>query len=52
MIGILDRTCLAAMAVGVALMLQPWWAGGFAIGFWSVLVGTIGQIVTSHARKA
>lgn len=51
MTGILDRCCLAAMALGVALMLQPWWVGGFGTGFWLVLVGTVGQIITSHMRK-
>ena len=44
----LDRLCLLLMALGVALMLQPWWAAGFGAGFWLVLVGTLGQIVTSH----
>lgn len=48
----LDRGCLLAMGVGVALLLQPWWAGGFACGFWLTLGGTIGQIVTSHLGKA
>ena len=48
MIGHLDRLCLAIMALGVGLMLQPWWAAGFAVGFWLTLAGTIGQIVTSH----
>jgi hypothetical protein len=51
MIRWLDRSCLAAMALGVGLMLQPWWTGGFATGFWLVLAGTIGQIVTSHMGK-
>lgn len=52
MIGFLDRSCLAVMALGVGLMLQPWWTAGFAVGFWLTLAGTLGQIVTSHVRKA
>ncbi len=53
MIRLLDRTCLASMGLGVCLMLQPWWSAGFGAGFWLVLTGTVGQIVTSHliARK-
>ncbi len=52
MSGILDRSCLVGMAIGVGLMLQPWWNAGFAVGFWLTLAGTLGQIVTSHMRKA
>jgi len=51
MISILDRACLVMMALGVGLLLQPWWSGGFAVGFWLTLAGTVGQIVTSHVRK-
>ena len=51
MIGFLDRSCLVAMALGVGLLLQPWWAGGFVVGFWLTLAGTVGQIVTSHLGK-
>ena len=51
MSGILDRSCLVVMALGVGLMLQPWWTAGFAVGFWLTLAGTLGQIVTSHVRK-
>lgn len=44
----LDRASLIGMAVGVALMLEPWWAGGFAAGFFVTIISTIAQIVSSH----
>jgi CDP-diglyceride synthetase len=44
----LDRLSLVGMALGVALMLQPWWAGGFALGFFVIVASTVGQIVFSH----
>ena len=43
-----DRLSLAGMALGVAMMLQPWWAAGFATGFFVTLGSTVLQIVTSH----
>jgi hypothetical protein len=44
----MDRLSLLGMALGVALMLQPWWSGGFGVGFFVVVISTVGQIVFSH----
>ena len=48
MLRALDKLSLIGMALGVAMMLQPWWAGGFAIGFFLTLASTMLQILTSH----
>ena len=47
-IVVLDRSTLVAIAAGIAIMLQPWWAGGFRLGFLVTLVATLAQIATSH----
>jgi hypothetical protein len=47
-IQIIDRLSLAGMALGVALMLQPWWMGGFCVGFFVTVLCTFLQIVSSH----
>jgi hypothetical protein len=44
----LDRLTLWGIGLGVALMLQPWWAGGFRAGFLATLAAVGAQIVTSH----
>jgi hypothetical protein len=44
----LDKVSLVGMALGVGLMLQPWWTAGFQIGFFLTLFSTLLQIVTSH----
>ncbi len=44
----MDRVTLCGMGVSIALMLQPWWSGGFKFGFFCTIVFTIGQIVFSH----
>ena len=51
MIRALDRASLIGMALGVALMLQPWWATGFAVGFFLTILSTVAQIVFSHAAS-
>ena len=48
MIVRLDRLTLIAIAVGFAVMLQPWWARGFRVGFVLTLIATLGQLVISH----
>ena len=48
----LDRATLIAMAIGLALLLQPWWSGGFRIGFFVTLTATVAQIGASHAASA
>jgi len=47
----LDRTSLAGMAFGIALILQPWWAGGFRAGFFVTAAATVLHVVTSHVNK-
>ena len=47
-IVLLDRATLIGIALGIALMLQPWWAGGFRAGFVVTAAATLAQIVTSH----
>ena len=44
----LERFALAGMALGVALMIQPWWSGGMRAGFFVTLASTIAQITLSH----
>ncbi len=51
MIGLIEKTSLAAMAAGLALILQPWWAGGFRAGFFVVAFATLAYIVFSHLRR-
>ncbi|MCK6446419.1 MAG: hypothetical protein L6Q99_08525 [Planctomycetes bacterium] len=43
-----DRLTLVGMAVGVAILLQPWWSGGFRVGFFVTLVSTLAQIFAAH----
>ncbi len=43
-----DRIARLGMALGVGLMLQPWWSGGLRCGFWVTAVFTLVHIVTSH----
>jgi len=47
----IDRAALAGIAAGVAMMLQPLWAGGFRAGFFVVAAATLGHIITSHLRR-
>ena len=44
----LDRLTLAGIAVGLGLLLQPWWEAGFRAGFFVTAAATLGQVVTSH----
>jgi hypothetical protein len=44
----LDRLLLWGIAFAILLMLQPWWLGGFRVGFFATALCTLGQIVTSH----
>ena len=44
----LDRLTLLGVGLGVALMLQPWWSGGFRAGFFLTLFFVGAQIVASH----
>ena len=44
----LDKLSLCAMVFGMALVLQPWWRGGFAVGFGVTLAAVVLQIVAAH----
>ena len=50
MIVWLDRATLAAIAFGIAVMLQPWWTSGFRVGFFLTAAATVAQIVASHLQ--
>ncbi len=43
-----DRLTLAGIALGLALLFQPWWALGFRLGFFLTAAATLAQVVTSH----
>lgn len=51
MTRVLDILALSGMALGLALILQPWWAAGLRCGFFVTLVFTLLHIVTSHLPK-
>lgn len=36
-----DRLAFATLFGGVLLMVQPWWAAGFQIGFWVTLAAIV-----------
>lgn len=46
----LDRIARSGLALGVALMLQPWWAEGFRYGFFTTALFTILHLVTSRLQ--
>jgi hypothetical protein len=46
-----DQLSLLAIATGIAMMVQPWWSGGFVVGFFVVLISTALQIVVSHVPR-
>ena len=49
--GHLEALSLWGMALGVAAMLQPWWAGGMRTGFLVAAASTVAHIVLSHLPK-
>jgi hypothetical protein len=40
------------MALGVALMIQPWWSGGMRCGFFVTLAFTIAQSVLARGLES
>ena len=48
MIRALDKLAQVGMALGVGLMLQPWWTWGLRWGFFATALFAILHIVTSH----
>ena len=47
----LEGLSLQGMALGVAVMLQPWWAGGMRAGFFVAAASTLAQIVVGHLPR-
>ena len=47
----LDRLSLAGMALGIALVLQPWWPAGFRYGFALTGLSIVLQIVAAHLPR-
>ena len=43
-----DLAARVGLAVGIALLLQPWWANGFRYGFFATILFTVAHIITSH----
>ena len=41
-----DRLAFAMLIGGVLLMVQPWWAAGFQVGFWVTLAAIIAVNIT------
>jgi hypothetical protein len=50
--GWLDAAALGGLALGALLVLQPWWTGGFYVGFIVVGVFTVLHVVTMHLAKS
>ncbi len=46
LVGVL--AVISGILAGVVLMFQPFWAGGFRIGFWFVFISTLSFVVWSH----
>jgi hypothetical protein len=47
---LLDHLSLFAIALGIAVMLQPWWLAGFQVGFFLTLAAIVLQVIFSHLR--
>ena len=47
----LERATLVGMALGVALMIQPWWSAGMRVGFFVTALSTLAQIALSHVPE-
>ena len=43
-----DRCLFCGMALGTALMLEPYWSGGLEWGFFLTLGCTVLEIITGH----
>ena len=43
-----DRLAFATLISGVLLMVQPWWAAGFQVGFWVTLAAIVAVNITSR----
>lgn len=44
----LDRCGRVGLVIGIALMLQPWWGGGYRCGFFVTAIFTLLHIITSR----
>lgn len=52
MLRVLDLITIMGMITGILLLVQPWWQGGFRVGFFTTLGFTILQVITSHLLYA
>jgi len=43
-----EKYVLLGMLCAVAVMLQPWWAGGLRVGFFATALFTVLHIVVAH----
>lgn len=43
-----DRLAFGVLIGGVLLMVQPWWAAGFQVGFWVTLAAIVVVNITSR----
>ena len=43
-----DRLAFAMLIGGVLLMVQPWWAAGFQVGFWVTLAAIVAVNITAR----
>lgn len=50
LIGLADRAAQAGLALGILLVLQPWWMPGLRCGFFLTLLATVLHIVTTHLQ--
>lgn len=48
----LERASIGIMALGIALLLQPWWESGMRVGFFVTAFGTLMQIVFAHVPES
>jgi len=48
MIRLFRLISLAGIALAIGAILQPWWAGGFRLGFFATILFTVVHIVTAH----
>jgi len=51
MIRTLNRIALVGIGLGIGVILQPWWAAGFRIGFFATILFTVLHIITAHIGK-
>jgi hypothetical protein len=51
MIRRLDISAIMGMALGIAMILQPWWGDGLRYGFFVTLFFAVLHTLTSHLSQ-